>query len=493
MSQTSQRGASRLDHVVTANSSTAPDDVAELVAAEGASVEAVVAMSGVDSASGARQALEQEQLELHTRVHGIVVDRAGTPLIKARVRLATQVGNEHFDSEQADVLDRYSFLNVPAGEHRLRVTYNGSRSEQTDVWGRFSFVNVPAGKYSLQATYKDSDCERVQVTVDSTHPVVEQDIKISGLQCITVDWVLPDGTPVRDELERTKRNIVRSNARVVASPSRPGSPVVALAEDSSAGTFRAAVDPGRKEPIERLGTICLTTSQADFLHLVIFGHTVASVPITDSTSEVEFVMSLEEILASRAGLRFQVTSTETGEPLLAEVIVLSKSALAASSTSQAFFLDGRVQLSALAEGENELQVSAEGFATNRRLVTLTAGETLDLGIVALQLPLRIEGQAHIDFGAKTECSVRAGPEQPDGSILWAEYDRTHKGGHFELSGVEPGRWGVQAFYPFDPGARSSQGFYVGLQPGRLEFHSPIVLVETTHAAALDTELELGQN
>ncbi|MGH9872118.1 MAG: carboxypeptidase regulatory-like domain-containing protein [Pyrinomonadaceae bacterium] len=332
-------------------------------------------------------------------LRGTARDQAGKPLARAIIRISgvrnagTQalptlyrpiVYNESMAMARTDSQGRYSFFNVPAGEHLVTVEKSGFRSVSTRVVVKANAATEAQSQLAKVPQNKPRDKQRAIVRGSSTSApnaggvnpiVIARDRALSNTQ-----------TSSRDE-RKSASAVDSSRARagelkgqvVDASTHKP----IAGATVSIAGR-RVRTDQNGKYEVDELepGKHLARVTSAGFSE--------AQETITiraGASSREEF--SLNRLADSNRAARMvvetpkatnqprfgqargRVVDAASGAPIAGAIVAVSGQSRAVTGR------DGSYSLNALPPGSHQVSISRVGFAEKRTTFTIRAGEVTD--------------------------------------------------------------------------------------------------------------------
>lgn len=297
------------------------------------------------------------------RLHGRVTHEDGAPCVYAEMRLL--------------------------GDKRSPVAY-------TSHTGSYEFHAVLTTGLQLEASVIQHERQRVQIDAATTASELQYDFVMKELQGLNVCVISPDGEPLSvTDLQRgvgAQRiwyDVFVSDFDPVADTSRSaGSLYVDLLHQEVGRLWRDQTRRNGSRLPGSIGTVFLEGELPRWVSLVVQDQVVACEQITDPTLDrVIFTVSIDDLRSRCRSLRGSIVDAETRMPLDARLVVLRSGTIAWDRQVEA----GWFEVPCLGPRENELIVSAPGYARLRRDVSLQAVGAHDLGTLELQRPVTISG------------------------------------------------------------------------------------------------------
>lgn len=418
-----------------------------------ASARASAKQTGEDEAGGSAPA---DGEELGCVVFGRVTGASGVPLgEKAQCQVSFE--NAAGDSLSAEVAGdgAYSLPGLAPG--RWLVTcgpsaYRGVRAP----------LEIPAGVRSLR-----------------------HDIALDRANLVRVKVTAPDGRPFWEALREQGSVGMLPMSLVPMATREPPAPILVGVPGHKSGHYEAGwfMDNGWGHdplPAEYLGTLVLDGAPPVYVSLVLHGAVLATELVAAGEDEAAFVLEPETLLAARSALRLCLVEAETAEPIAGAQVMLW-----AGQFQQPWprtDAKGCAVFSERPPGTYELWVLAEGREQARRSVTLTKGETFDLGTLELAQEVSISGSVVDGEGRVDKTSIELGrvdPETREVAMVQGQFWQCDRSGFFRIAWLGPGEFVVRASLP--------AGGFGKTEPARATANH---LVSTLAGSVEDLELPL---
>jgi hypothetical protein len=161
---------------------------------------------------------------------------------------------------------------------------------------------------------------------------------------------------------------------------------------------------------------------------LVYHHVVLQTKIVGKgQDEVDFVLALDELLASLATIRVCVVDAETRQPIERARVLLSGGSY--SSEGVATDAQGVAAIDRREPGLFDLQVWANGYESPHKSIDALPGEITDLGTLALDKEVRVEGRVLDLEGRPRAASFMLGVIDPlDRVVHWSRQQKFSSGG-----------------------------------------------------------------
>ena len=299
---------------------------------------------------------------------------------------------------------QYGYVQV----HLADGTRTGARS---DDHGRYALGPLELGSYRLEASALNLRTAERDVAITSDSSDVRADFALEREQIVQVRVVTPDGETFSEAFSARDESLIEWNAVAVATRHDPGDTFDGV-RGSRNNTFGIGhfARPGylgcpNLGP-EWFGCVFLHEPPPAWLSFVAAGQVLAKQAIDASTTQVTFVVVVDDVLGSTVEVRGRVVDRDTGRPVAARV-QLSEDGLPFRPWSDADEAGGFV-IDDAKPGRGVLVVSAAGHGTHRLELGLERGERRDLGTIELGPARELAGRVDAFAGAVQGIRIRIG-------------------------------------------------------------------------------------
>lgn len=365
-----------------------------------------------------------------------------------------------------------------AGGERLYV--------RPDTKGRYTLGPLPPGPHWVTGGAMHHHDAEVELVLEAGDELHRQDFVLRPKQRILVRLLTSTGEPTKEVVGSLRRY----NAVPVATREDPGDTFTevfgSLNNPFGIGEWWGWGQAGLPNlGGGMMGYVFLNEDGPAWLSFIASGQVLAKQRIDPTTEEVTFVLDPEDFLALRCEIRGRVVASETGAPLVANVSVGRSGGFIAPGPEVGS--DGLFVIEDTTPGKWILRITAPGRARVVRTITLSPGETLDVGDVLLHPAVSLSGRVRNDAGEPMDAVLycrRLDPSTGVASLSGTGQHKRELDGTFTIGSLEPGIYilgcrGLRARPPYPADASMLSIFQrVDLTGGSVE-GLEVVLYPTT--------------
>jgi hypothetical protein len=276
------------------------------------------------------------------------------------------------------------------------VSLRNSRGERCnakpDETGHYSLAGLAPGRWSLACSGVGWREVVEELELSLTEPILRRDFRLAPSARVAVEVVAPDGRPFWKAVEESGGSVQMPELLPVATSEPPGESIPeadGLHNDHvGVGNFWDYGPPREGLGPTYIGVVMLDGDPPVWVSLLSGVHVLETKRVEPGQSAVTYVLDPETVASTRATLVLRALDAATRAPLSGLVEVRGTTGPGPSGALDA---DGAGRLS-LDPGEYDVRVHAEGHEHLPRHVRLAAGQVLDLGELALETEVTIEGR-----------------------------------------------------------------------------------------------------
>jgi carboxypeptidase family protein len=337
-----------------------------------------------------------------------------------------------------------------------------AREVECDDEGRYALPGLAAGRWTVRGEAVGYRTHEEVLELDGTN--VRLDLALERTPRLLVRLTTPNGEPfVRATRDVPGLGLLRFELRVEAREGQGAElkPRVLGVGDFSMSAARwcgdslsstcIANDAGlatywRTRPVavdlgaDGIGVLVLEREPPLYVHLLRGDELLASERVGTGSTEVRFTLDPAALAERCAALRLRAVDAAAGEPLTGTVKLRN-----ASLDAREYPLDGdgRLALDGLPGGWTELRFAVAEHESLPRALTLRAGETLDLGDVALVREQCIEALVLDGEGRPLAASFAIGTFEEQGLRFLADVHTSDPDGRLSIGRLRPGRYALR--------------------------------------------------
>jgi hypothetical protein len=316
------------------------------------------------------------------------------------------------------------------------------RSSDVEL-GAYAFHALEFGTYWMTARADGHRTLEQTLELNAADPLLRWDIVLQEAPALRIRVLTPDGRNLTDVLAQTGAPL---GARLLVPIVTREPPQARLhgADREADGLPAAGQFHSRGPRLNGLSPDCMGVLVFDcdlpaYVSLVIHETIVETRRVDAGEEELTFTMSPDEMLAKLAGLRVRVIDAETGLAVARARVTLRGGTYADQGVATDAW--GEAAIAGREPGRFELRVVAEGYQRLIRRIDAQPGETIELGTVALEREVGIEGCVLDSEDRPLALSFSVGTLDPvDRSIQWSRdpHFKSNGNGSFEVRGLRRG-------------------------------------------------------
>lgn len=290
--------------------------------------------------------------------------------------------------------------------------------------GAFAFPGLPLGRYWLSASADGYGQFEDVITLGADRPQIHQDVVLQPVPILKIRATTPDGQNLLEALQETKKRAV---LLPVATKEPPGTwfkeTVGSLNNPFGIGSFWHYGPRVDALPSGYLGILILRQAPPAHASLVNYHRVLQTKPVQPGDEEVQFVVSVEDLLASSATISMKVVDADTLDPIQgAHAMLWGGTYIDRGERSDA---GGLITFEAREPGEFDLRVSAPGHEEYRHRILADAGAPTELGQISLEKAIRFSAQVVDVHGTPRSASFALGSFDPASHRLDVERQRSY--------------------------------------------------------------------
>ena len=323
-------------------------------------------------------------------------------------------------SESASGIDLHGTIEVIGGARanlpptKLVFRRGGFGEETIAIGAEYLMPRLAPGKWTVTA--EQPGYEKLSLDIDLPETPREQrlDLAITRLPHVFVDMVTPEGEPFMKALRASSGPVAQMTIVVVATANPPRARLGATLEDgyeqyglgqwrpSSGWKTEAEVD----EP--RAGILELPRPLPVYVSACVENVVLQTQYAPAGTEEVEFVLTPEDVRATRGSLRLRIADAETGKPVTVGRVGLHANGNFGTG-DEIIQPDGTVEFADLPPGPRHLSIVCRGYEWVVEQIWIEAGRETNLGVLRLHRPITIAGTAVDEHGTPVRAWVSVWP------------------------------------------------------------------------------------
>ncbi|MFN0006511.1 MAG: hypothetical protein ACKVXR_01285 [Planctomycetota bacterium] len=323
-------------------------------------------------------------------------------------------------SERATGVDLHGSIQVVGGARenlpptKLVFRRGGFPEETIAIGAEYLMPRLAPGKWIVSA--EQLGYENLSQEIDLVPEPREQriDFTMTRLPHIFVNMITPQGQPFMKALRTASGSVARMNIVVVATMSPPRDRLGATLEDgyeeyglgkwrpSSGWKTEAEVD----EP--RAGILELPRPLPVYVSVCVENVVLTTQFAPSGTEQMEFVLTPEDVRATRGSLRLRIADAETGRPVTEGRVGLHANGNFGMG-DPIIQQDGTVEFADLPPGPRHLSVVCRGYEWVVEQVWIDAGLETNLGVLRLNRPISIAGTAVDEDGDPVRAWISVWP------------------------------------------------------------------------------------
>jgi len=298
---------------------------------------------------------------------------------------------------------------------------NGVRTNcDASADGIYEFSDLELGRYWISATA--FGCRTVEASVElrPEEPILHKDFTLHDSPELRIKVSTPDGRNLIDILNETQIPAGARRFVPVATRESPGDRF-----DGVQGSFNNKFGVGHfwgfgvhsELPPAYMGVLLLDCDLPLWVSLVHHQSVLQSQRVETGRTEVEFILSLEELLHDLATIRLRVLDATKALPIAHAGVWVRGDEIDDGRLDTDD--QGNLIVADRLPGRLQLLIHADGFEKRVLSIDAAPGTITDLGDVALDAELRLRGRCVDDEGRPRSASFSMGTVDPaNSSISW---------------------------------------------------------------------------
>jgi hypothetical protein len=290
----------------------------------------------------------------------------------------------------------------------------GFAEETIAIEAEYLMPRLAPGKWAVTSEQLGYDKLSVDIDLPETPREQRLDLQMTRLPHLFVNMVTPQGEPFMKALRTSSGSVARMTITVVATSNPPRARLGATLEDgyeqyglglwrpSNGWKTEAEVDEPRAGILELPRPIAVYVS-ACVENVVLQTHYAPA-----GTERVEFVLTPEDVRATRGALRLRIADAETGRPVTEGRVGLHANGNFGKG-DEIIQSDGTVEFADLPPGPRHLTIVCRGYEWVVEQIWIEAGRETDLGVLRLNRPISIAGMAVDEDGAPVRAWISVWP------------------------------------------------------------------------------------
>jgi hypothetical protein len=324
---------------------------------------------------------------------------------------------------------------------------DGSRSSAVLTSGTYSIAGLRPGRGTLTCGKQGVLPYESELDLTADEPLRRVDIHLESAVSLCVRVLTPSGRELWDEL--TIDTYDRPQYGVVATPEPLGRSLPPtggrLISRNAHGTWISRHEQWGDRTVDAgcEGMLDLKSPLPLWVNLLHRSEVVATQFVEPEATEVVFVVTPEQALATYGSVRVQIVDGSSGEPVTDARVDLSN--FQSGGGGQPTDEQGVAEQDLLAPGLLDLEVHAKGYETVRDTILLGPGEHKDLGRLPLDPATSISGRVVDSQGVPFATTLAYAPadwdHDPAGHIPRV-FARSSAEGDFTIPGIGRRRYTV---------------------------------------------------
>jgi len=321
------------------------------------------------------------------------------------------------------------------------VDHNGLRrtSDAKDA-GAYELQALEFGSYWVTASADGYRTLEEQFDLQPNRPVLRKDFTLQKAVELRVRVTTPDGQNLFDVLKQTGAPMGTRLLVPIATREPPGKRfddvVGSLNDKFGVGQFQNQGPRAERLPPGCMGVLLLECDLPVCVSLVYHHVVLQTRRIGRGQDEVNFVLSPDDLLAGLATIRVCIIDAETRQPIERARVMLA----GGSYSNEGVSTDpqGSATIERREPGLFDLQAWANGYERTQKPIDALPGEVTDLGTIALEKEVSVEGRVVDLEGHAHAASFSLGIVDPDDRrVHWSRQDAfTSSGdGSFAIRGL----------------------------------------------------------
>jgi len=323
-------------------------------------------------------------------------------------------------SESASGVDLHGAIQVVGGARaslpptKLVFRRGGFAEETIAIDAEYLMPRLSPGKWTVTAEQLGYELLSQQIDLAPEPREQQIDFLMTRLPHIFVNMVTPQGQPFMKALRTASGSASRMSIVVVATASPPRERLGATLEDGyehyGLGKWRPSNGWKTEAEVDepRAGILELPRPLPVYVSACVENVVLATQFAPAGTEQVEFVLTPEDVRATRGSLRLRIADAETGRPVTEGRVGLHANG-SFGMGDPIIQQDGTVEFADLPPGPRHLSIVCRGYEWVVEQVWIDAGLETNLGVLRLNRPISIAGTAVDEAGDPVRAWISVWP------------------------------------------------------------------------------------
>ena len=314
------------------------------------------------------------------------------------------------------------------------------RSSDAGKEGTYELRALDFGTYWVTASADGYRSIGETIELRPDRPSIQKDFTLQKSEALRVRLTTPDGRNLLDVLRETGAPRGACLLIPIATREFPGERfdevTGSLNDRFGVGRFRNRDARDAEDSLDCMGTLLLDCDLPVCVSLVHYQRVLQTKRVSGSQDEVTFVVAPADLIHELATIRVQVLDAATGLPIPRARVSLAGGTY--SDPGVATDPTGIATIARREPGEFDLRIAANGYEVFRKSIDARPGELTDLGTVALEQEVTVEGRVLDLEDHPRSASFSLGVLDPvDHAIHWCRQEecRSSGDGSLEIRGL----------------------------------------------------------
>jgi hypothetical protein len=323
-------------------------------------------------------------------------------------------------SERRSGVDLHGSIQVVGGSRanlpptKLVFRRGGFPEETIAIDAEYLMPRLAPGKWTVTAEQLGYESLSQEIDLAAEPREQQIDFVMTRLPHVFVNMVTPRGEPFMKALRNASGSFSRMPVLVVATASPPRERLGATLEDGyehyGLGKWRPASGWKTEAEVDepRAGILELPRPMPAYVSVCVENVVLRTLYAPAGTERVEFVLTPDDVRATRGSLRLRIADAETGRPVTEGRVGLHANGNFGMG-DPIIQSDGTVEFADLTPGPRHLSIVCRGYEWVVEQVWIDAGLETDLGVLRLHRPISIAGTAVDEDGDPVRAWISVWP------------------------------------------------------------------------------------